>query len=383
MSLRPIALYIHWPFCKSKCPYCDFNSHVRARIEEEAWEKAYIADLRHFHRLTQGRPLTSVFFGGGTPSLMSPQLVAALLEEVHALWGIQASTEITLEANPNSIEQERFQGFKAAGVNRLSVGIQSLQPEVLKFLGRTHSADEARRALAVVASIFDNYSFDLMYTHPHHTVEGWRQELQEALSLGRSHFSLYQLTIEPGTPFYLAHGRGEWTLPDEETSALFYETTTDIMESAGFEAYEVSNYAKPGFESRHNLTYWNYGDYIGVGPGAHGRLTLQQQKVAFRQHRAPEKWLELVTEKGTGIKEEIVLSQEEVFKERLLMGVRLKQGIPYDILGSDFWKKVGPEKQQALLEAGYITPNPHVLEMTPEGRLRLNRVLEYLTSIRL
>lgn len=378
------GLYIHWPFCLSKCPYCDFNSHVHAKIDEAAWEKALISQIKHWHSKTPHRKLTSIFFGGGTPSLMSPKLVGRLLETAEKTWGFAENIEITLEANPTSIEQNKFQGFQKAGVNRVSVGIQSLLPEALRFLGRTHSADEGKRAIDIARNTFKRYSFDLIYTRPDQTLGTWEIELQEALSYTGHHLSLYQLTIEKQTPFHLAFMRGDFKMPDEDNSVKFYTRTNEIMAHHDFKAYEVSNYAKPGEACRHNLTYWRSKDYVGIGPGAHGRLTIGGKKYATRQHRAPTVWLEKATEMSPDLTQLTPLSQKDIFQEKIIMGLRLEEGIekaPLKALSPADYSGLGLDnKARILLQNGYLTNDTLFLRLTPEGRLRLNSVVDYLLN---
>jgi putative oxygen-independent coproporphyrinogen III oxidase len=299
---RGFGIYIHWPFCKAKCPYCDFNSHVRERIEEEDWRASYLKELAHFAALTPGRTVTSIFFGGGTPSLMDPKTTETVIDAVARHWRVSNDIEITLEANPTSVEGGKLKGFRSTGINRVSLGIQALQDADLKFLGRQHSSAEALAALDLAAQIFERFTFDLIYARPGQTPAAWADELKRALSFAADHISLYQLTIEPGTAFEQAYARGDFRLPDEETQAELYEMTGAHLGEAGLAAYEISNYARPGSESRHNLTYWRYGDYVGIGPGAHGRLTLEGRKIATRQHRAPERWLEMVAAEGHAMK---------------------------------------------------------------------------------
>ncbi|MFO7482571.1 radical SAM family heme chaperone HemW, partial [Oceanibaculum nanhaiense] len=289
-----LAVYVHWPFCRSKCPYCDFNSHVSASIDHARWRAALLREIDHYADRTLGRTVSSIFFGGGTPSLMEPATAAAVIEHIGKRWRLDAGVEITLEANPTSVEAALLAGFRSAGVNRVSLGVQALNDADLHFLGREHSAREALDAVAIAARLFDRFSFDLIYARPGQTVEAWEAELRQALSHAAGHISAYQLTIEEGTPFHLRHARGEFRIPDEDTGAALYEATQDVLEQAGLPAYEISNHARPGEESRHNLAYWRYADYAGIGPGAHGRLTLAQGKIATRQHRAPQIWLERV-----------------------------------------------------------------------------------------
>src|SRR5271163_306779 len=292
-----LAIYIHWPFCRSKCPYCDFNSHVRDGIDAARWTRALLADLDHQAALLPGRTIGSVFFGGGTPSLMPPETVASLLERVRRHWAVTADAEITLEANPNSAEAARFRAFAAAGVNRLSLGVQALDPAALRRLGRAHDRGEAIAAIEHARDSFARFSFDLIYARPGQSPAAWRHELDEALRLGGDHLSLYQLTIEPGTAFATLQRRGAIVLPEEEITASLFEATQDRLAACGLPAYEISNHARPGAECRHNLAYWCYQDYVGIGPGAHGRLTIGDVKRATRQARLPEKWLATVESK--------------------------------------------------------------------------------------
>jgi len=379
---EPLALYVHWPFCKSKCPYCDFNSHVRASIDEARWRAALIKDLEHYAALTRGRPVTSIFFGGGTPSLMSATTVGAVLDRAAALWPFESKVEITLEGNPTSVEADRYRDFRAAGVNRVSLGLQALDDTALKFLGREHDAKEALAALDVARRTFDRFSFDLIYARPGQTVAAWERELDRALALAGEHLSVYQLTIEPGTAFAHAHARGDFALPDEETQAALYEVTQARLEAAGLPAYEISNHARPGAECRHNLVYWRYGDYVGVGPGAHGRLTLEGGRIATRQYRAPETWLEAVERNGQGGEEPTALAPEEQRDELVMMGLRLAEGIPRarfrERLGLDLEAALDPERIEPLIEAGVIELDHERLAATDAGRQRLNAVLARL-----
>ncbi|MBL8648543.1 MAG: coproporphyrinogen III oxidase [Sphingosinicella sp.] len=313
---QPLALYVHWPFCVSKCPYCDFNSHVRERVDEAAWRKALIADMEYEARLTPGRRLSSLFFGGGTPSLMTPGTVGAIIEAADRLWGF-ADAEITLEANPSSVEAERFAGFAAAGVNRVSLGLQALDDTALKALGRAHDLAEGLAALDVAQRHFPRVSFDLIYAREGQTPEEWEAELTRALAFGTEHLSLYQLTIEPGTAFATRARLGRLTLPEEDASLGMFEMTRAMTAAAGLPAYEVSNHARPGAESRHNLTYWRYGDYVGVGPGAHGR----RGGMATTRERLPETWLK------TPVASETPLEANTRADEALMMGLRLLEGI--------------------------------------------------------
>jgi oxygen-independent coproporphyrinogen-3 oxidase len=382
MSIKTLAIYIHWPFCASKCPYCDFNSHVAATIDHDAWARAYLREIDHYAELMPGRQVTSVFFGGGTPSLMKPEAVELILSHIQKKWHISNQIEMTLEANPTSIEIDKFQAFKSAGVNRVSVGVQALKDEDLKFLGRAHSAEDARRAIEIAQSVFDRSSFDLMYARPGQTVSGWIHELQDALNIMAGHVSLYQLTIESGTPFFTSYARGEFTIPDSDLAADLYEATQDVMGASGRPAYEISNHAKPGEESRHNLSYWLYQDYVGIGPGAHGRLTLDGIKHATRAHRAPDIWLGRVHEQGHGAHPFEPISREGRFAEALMMGLRLTQGVELSRLteeGGKSWQdKISTDKITSLIEEGLIlSPQTH-LQATQKGRACLNAVLSYL-----
>lgn len=323
MSPDPLALYIHWPFCVSKCPYCDFNSHVRDSVDQARWRDALLADLAHEAALTPGRRIGSIFFGGGTPSLMPPATVAALIEAADRHWGLAPDCEITLEANPSSVEAARFADVAAAGVNRVSLGLQSLDDAALAFLGRAHSVAEGLDALDTAQAAFARVSFDLIYALPGQSMAAWEGQLARALSFGTGHLSLYQLTIEPGTRFATLAARGDLTIPDADTAADLFETTRAMTAAAGLPAYEISNHARPGEESRHNLTYWRYRDYLGVGPGAHGR---RGGAATFRRKK-PENWLAAVYRNGHGIEAEDALVPEEQAVEALLMGLRLREGV--------------------------------------------------------
>lgn len=317
------ALYIHWPFCARKCPYCDFNSHVRERVDHDLWRNALLADMRREAALAGGEPLESVFFGGGTPSLMPPALVEALLQEAETLWGFAPNIEITLEGNPSSVEAANYADLASAGINRASLGLQSLEDEALRFLGRLHDANEGMAALDVAQRHFGRVSFDLIYALPGQTAEQWRAQLERGLAFGTGHLSLYQLTIEPGTRFATDVRLGNLVPLDDERAADLYELTQDITDAAGLPAYEVSNHARPGEESRHNLTYWRYRDYAGIGPGAHGR----RGGHATLRHKKPENWLEAVATSGNGLVEERPLGLREQASEALMMGLRLAEGV--------------------------------------------------------
>ena len=359
------GVYVHWPFCLSKCPYCDFNSHVRAQpVDEARFVAAFRAELAHRAKLAPGRTVQSIFFGGGTPSLMKPATVSAILEAIASNWTVARDAEITLEANPTSVEAERFRGYRAAGVNRVSLGVQAMNDVDLKALGRLHSAAEAMNAVAVATSIFDRASFDLIYARPGQTPQAWRAELMQALKHAPEHLSLYQLTIEPDTMFERLRDAGRLIVPDIETQRELWDVTQDIMNTAGMPAYEVSNHARPGGESRHNLIYWRYGEYAGVGPGAHGRLITARGRIAHSTEKHPEMWLTIVEADGHGLVENDLLSTEEQGDEFLLMGLRLAEGIDpqrYELLTG---KPLDFERIKSLSEDGMI-------ERTVDGMLRV------------
>jgi putative oxygen-independent coproporphyrinogen III oxidase len=380
---RALAVYIHWPFCRSKCPYCDFNSHVRRGVDTARWTRALLADLEHEAALVPARRrVVSIFFGGGTPSLMPPETAAALIERVRALWPVAPDLEVTLEANPNAAETDRFRAFAAAGVNRLSLGVQSLDPAALRFLGRAHGRAEAIAAIARARDIFARFSFDLIYARPGQTIALWRRELDEALALAGEHMSLYQLTIEPGTAFSALAARGAFAMPDEDTAAALYEMTQERMAAAGLPAYEISNHARPGAECRHNLAYWHYEDYIGIGPGAHGRLTCEGVTYAVERHRLPEEWLHAVeTEGGGAIR--TALDRESVVAEMLMMGLRLTGGISRrrieQVAGCDF-ETAFSGRLEPLLSGGFLELDDERIAATAAGRQRLNAVLAALLA---
>ena len=378
------GLYVHWPFCQSKCPYCDFNSHVRESVDQARWRRALLQELEHWAERSGPRGLTSIFFGGGTPSLMAPETAAAVIEKAAALWGLAPDAEITLEANPGSAEAGRFAGYRAAGVNRLSLGVQSLDDEELRFLGRRHDAAEARQAIALAARHFERWSFDLIYALPAQSPETWRTRLQEALALAPSHLSVYQLTIEPGTAFEGMARRGELVTPDDEVAAEHFEATQEALDAAGLPAYEVSNHARPEQACRHNLTAWRYGDYAGIGPGAHGRLTLDGQKRATRQHRAPEIWLARVETDGHATRTFEALTPAQKLDELMTMGLRLTEGVARATfereLGGGPEDHLDNDRLRALADAGYLALDDEGLRTTQAGRLRLNALLRHLLA---
>ena len=374
-----LALYVHWPFCVSKCPYCDFNSHVRASIDQDEWRNALLADLAHEARALPGRQLTSIFFGGGTPSLMEPATVAAIIEAASTHWTPAGDIEITVEANPNSVEAARFADLAMAGVNRISLGLQSFDDSALAFLGRAHSAREGFAALATAQKHFRRVSFDLIYALPDETEDSWSATLGEALSLGTSHLSLYQLTIEPGTRFASMVARREFEPLDGDRAAALYELTDAMTSAGGMPAYEISNHARRGQESRHNLSYWRYGDYAGIGPGAHGRR-LGCRSV---RHRKPENFLSALSRNGNGIAEEAPLSSIEAADEALVMGLRLSEGIDAHRISERFglaavvdWGRV-----DRLAGSGHLTRAGTRIALTARGRLLLDHILGQIAAV--
>ncbi len=372
----PLALYIHWPFCVSKCPYCDFNSHVRDSVDQDAWRSALVADMAHEARRTGGGALSSMFFGGGTPSLMPPATMAALIEAATGFWSFAPDIEITMEANPNSAEAACFTDAAAAGVNRLSLGIQAFDDATLRFLGRAHDAAEGMRALDIAQRCVDRVSFDLIYALPGQSERDWSIDLARALAFGTGHLSLYQLTIEPGTRFETMVRRGDFAPADPDHAATLFELTQDMTRAAGMPAYEVSNHARPGQESRHNLSYWRYGDYAGIGPGAHGRVG----GCATRRHRKPENWMAAVAASGHGIVEEEPLDPNTRRTEALMMGLRLAEGVDLAALGDRLAIADGIDRAAAarLERQGFITLRDERLTVTPAGMLLLDALLAEL-----
>jgi putative oxygen-independent coproporphyrinogen III oxidase len=368
-----LALYIHWPFCVSKCPYCDFNSHVRASVDQAAWREALLRDLAWEAGASPDRQVGSIFFGGGTPSLMPPETVAALIEAANRHWGFAAGIEVTLEANPSSVEAARFADLAAAGVNRLSLGLQSLDDEALRFLGRAHDAAEGLAALATAQRAFARTSFDLIYAMPEQDELEWKAQLRRALAFGTGHLSLYQLTIEPGTRFAALAARGELEPVDPDRAAGLFELTQTLTAAAGLPAYEISNHARPGEESRHNLAYWRYRPYAGIGPGAHGR----RGALATRRHRKPENWLAAVARQGHGIAEETALSRADRALETLLMGLRLSEGVALERIepALDFTAAARLERQ------GLLARKDGRLVVDPSARLVLDRILAEIAAV--
>jgi putative oxygen-independent coproporphyrinogen III oxidase len=381
MKSEPFGVYVHWPFCRAKCPYCDFNSHVRhGGIDEGKFLAAYLAELDHFAALAPGRSVTSIFFGGGTPSLMRPDTVAALTEAIADHWHVEDDAEITLEANPTSVEAENFAGYRAAGVNRLSLGVQALDDQSLKALGRQHSAEEALEALALAKRHFARVSFDLIYAREGQTTKAWEAELGHALGYAADHLSLYQLTIEGGTPFAARHAAGTLRIPDGARARALYQLTQELCEAAGLPAYEVSNHARPGLESRHNLLYWRGHDYAGIGPGAHSRIAVDGAKRAFSATKSPEGWLAEVEASGHGLASDDVLSPEEAAEEYLLMGLRLSEGIDLNRLAAIDRRGLDQDRVSALARQGLLIRDGNRLAATPKGRLVLNRLILELAA---
>lgn len=383
--MSPFGLYIHWPFCLSKCPYCDFNSHVRENIDQKRWQRALLSELENAAQAGQGKELVSIFFGGGTPSLMAPETASLLIERAHSLFSVSKNLEVTLEANPSTVEAGRFKAFAQAGVNRLSLGVQSLNDEALAFLGRRHNAKEALKALEI-AKIFPKYSFDLIYALPDQNLMTWRRELKEALTYAKGHLSLYQLTIEPQTLFATRAARGERMTPSEEQSAHLYAETEKMMREAGLPPYEVSNYASPEHECQHNILYWNVEDYIGIGPGAHGRISKEGKKWTTYRYKVPEIWLENVEVNGHGLHKCEALTLEERLREVTLMGLRLTKGLSLRRLqeetGLCLLDAFSEQSLRDLEREGLLqTSSTHVIP-TYEGRLRLNSVIGHLLKTR-
>ncbi|MBQ0771352.1 MAG: coproporphyrinogen III oxidase, partial [Sphingomonadales bacterium] len=371
----PLALYIHWPFCVSKCPYCDFNSHVREQVDVATWQRALLADMAHEASLTPGRPLSSIFFGGGTPSLMPPALVEVLIAAAERHWGFTADIEITLEANPSSVEAANFHDLAKAGVNRVSLGLQSLDDQTLQFLGRAHDVHEGLAALDTAQQAFDRVSFDLIYARPGQSLADWQAELERALAFGTGHLSLYQLTIEPGTRFETLVRTGALIPADDDHCADLFELNRNIMTAAGLPAYEISNHARPGQESRHNLTYWRYEDYIGIGPGAHGR----RLDSATERHKKPENFLSAVERNGNGLKFEQALSPQTRAMEALMMGLRLAEGVNLPALASKTGLAVAEMVDDAEVEKlaglGFVERRDDRLTILPKGIPLLDALL--------
>ena len=363
----PFAVYVHWPFCLSKCPYCDFNSHVRhGGVDEARFVRAIESELAATAARVPGRTVSTIFFGGGTPSLMQPASVQAIIDAIALHWSVAPNVEVTLEANPTSVEATRFRGYRTAGVNRVSLGVQALDDAALKELGRLHTAQEALDAVAVARSIFDRYSFDLIYARPRQTPEAWAIELERAIAEAAEHLSLYQLTIEPGTPFFGLHKAGKLIVPDDDLGRDLYDLTQDVCAAHGLPAYEISNHARPGAECRHNLVYWRGHDYAGVGPGAHGRLTINGRRVATETEKRPESWLMRVEAGGTGLTVDEPLTPGETADEYLLMGLRLAEGIEPARFTALAGRTLDPDRISILQGEGAV-------ETTADGRLRVTQ----------
>jgi oxygen-independent coproporphyrinogen-3 oxidase len=370
-STQAFGVYVHWPFCLSKCPYCDFNSHVRHEgrdggIDQSRYLQAYLREIESMAARTPGRTVSTIFFGGGTPSLMQPETVAAILDGIGRHWSVAPDVEVTLEANPTSVEAERFRGFRAAGVNRVSLGVQALDDASLKELGRLHTAEEALKAVAIARSVFDRYSFDLIYARPGQTPEAWAQELRRAIAEAAEHLSLYQLTLAADTPFFALHKSGKLVTPSDDIARELYDMTQEICGAAGLSAYEISNHARPGAESRHNLVYWRGDEYAGIGPGAHGRIEQDGRRYATATEKRPESWLMRVDALGHGLVVDEVLTREERADEYLLMGLRLAEGIDpqrYEALSG---RPLDQKRIAILLAEGAV-------ETTAKGRLRVTQ----------
>ena len=375
------GIYVHWPFCKAKCPYCDFNSHVRhAPVDAMGFAATLVTELGWLARETKGRTVASIFFGGGTPSLMPPAAVSHVLEAIAGLWPIAADAEITLEANPTSVEAGNFRGYRAAGVNRVSVGVQALDADDLRALGRQHSPEEAIAAFRLAAKIFPRVSFDLIYARPHQSVAQWRDELSRALGEQRGHMSLYQLTVEPGTAYADLFARGGLVVPDEDTAADLFDITQELTEKAGLAAYEVSNHAGPGHESRHNLLYWRYGEYAGAGPGAHSRLDAGENRRALVTEKHPETWRKLVATRGNGIVEDTLVSPADQAAEYLLMGLRISEGIDIARYARLAGRAIADDKIADLESLGLLRRNGARLAATRSGRRVLNALIAELAA---
>ncbi len=378
-SAEAFGIYVHWPFCKAKCPYCDFNSHVRhVEVDTMAFARGLVSELQWFSQITRGRVVNSIFFGGGTPSLMPPAAVAAVLDEIAKLWRVSETVEITLEANPTSVEAENFRGYRLAGVNRVSVGVQALNEEDLKALGRQHTPDEALKAFRLALKVFPRVSFDLIYARPRQTLNAWREELTRALGEQEGHMSLYQLTIEPGTAYFDLHAKGSLIVPDEDSAADLFEITQELTERHGLPAYEVSNHASEGQESRHNLLYWRYGEYAGVGPGAHARIVDGENRRAIVMEKYPETWRSKVNDRGNGIAEDALVEPRDQASEYLIMGLRIVEGIDLERYERLNGRAMDASKIAGLKSLGLIKREGSRLMATRQGRRLLNSLITEL-----
>ncbi len=375
------GVYVHWPFCAAKCPYCDFNSHVRSAVDQTAWANALVSEIEHTAQRTPNRTVDTVFFGGGTPSLMSPDTVDTIIQAIRANWTLSDTAEITLEANPTSVEAARFKGFADAGVNRISMGIQALNDTDLKALGRMHTASEAMQAFEIAKKTFKNVSFDLIYARQNQTLDNWRAELTQAIDMAVDHLSLYQLTIEQGTRFGDLYARNRLRgLPSDDVSADMYDITQDVCSAKGLNAYEISNHARPGAECQHNKIYWQYGDYAGIGPGAHGRLTLNGQRVATDTPLNPEDWLKTVQKHGTATRDAEVISKTDQAAEYLMMSLRLAEGSELERIEALSPGRISPAALTNLINDGYLKRTNRHIKTTSRGKIVLNAILGELLN---
>jgi putative oxygen-independent coproporphyrinogen III oxidase len=380
-TAAPLAVYIHWPFCLSKCPYCDFNSHVRhAAIDQQRYVRAFAAEIAATAQRVPGRTVSTIFFGGGTPSLMEPGTVGAILDAVGRSWSVAPDAEVTLEANPTSVEAHRFASYRAAGVNRVSLGVQALDDAALAALGRTHTVREALDAVAIARRLFSRYSFDLIYARPGQTSADWRAELKAAIAEAAEHLSLYQLTVEPDTPFAALHVAGKLKVPDADLARTLYDTTQEVSAAAGLPAYEISNHARPGAECRHNLAYWRYHEYAGIGPGAHGRLDIRGERHATVTEKRPEAWLSRVEERGDGVVGDEVLTRGEAADEFLLMGLRLAEGIALDRFRGIAGFPLADEQIADLAAHGLVEASDGRLRVTAAGFPVLDAIVADLAA---
>ena len=383
--MNDISLYIHWPFCRSKCPYCDFNSHVFGKIDHSEWHKGLLREVKSLSEKTKGRKLKSIFFGGGTPSLMEPHIVSSLISESKKIWKTDGSIEISLEANPSSVESEKFYLFKEAGINRISLGVQSFNDDTLKFLGREHDAFDSKKAIEIAKKTFNNVSFDMIYATPGQAPENWISELRQAIDFSSEHLSVYQLTIERGTAFFQSYRKGEFTMLNDDALADLYEITHGILGEAGLSDYEISNHSKPGYECIHNLQYWEMKDYLGIGAGAHSRLTDEAGvRWAFRTHRGPNRWLSETKKSGNAVVEKFCLSLEEQIIETLMMGLRLRRGISTEHFKNTFNKSiydvVTDDPLKILISEGLVELNSKTFKATALGRQKLDSVVRFLIA---
>lgn len=374
-----LAIYIHWPFCRKKCPYCDFNSHVTDEVSYDQWQQSYLQEIDHFSHYLSSHTITSIYFGGGTPSLMPASIISAIIEKLASITPLADDCEITLEANPTSSEASKFMEFRQAGINRLSVGVQALNQDDLTFLGREHTPKEAKATIELAAKYFDRYSFDLIYARPKQTLDDWQEELTQALTLAGSHLSLYQLTIEKGTQFYQLYKNGAFTMPSQDRAADFLQLTYRLMAEHGFHAYEISNFAQPGFASQHNYSYWRYQDYLGIGPGAHSRITLNGNKTAMMMLHQPDNWLKSVQHHSHGIQNNQRLTSQEIMEEMILMGLRTSEGLNLSALSRH--GKIEQQKlQQLITDKLAILENNHLILTLEKGRLLHQAVSHFFAT---